>query len=186
MKQNQQVISTLIEVSEEVKKQQAEAIRLAEENGQTVPEQVKLPEFDLKKIIKSDFTLPLGKYLTWLKLFYFFTHTGLYTVGGIMLVELVLIMVLSGGKKAKLRWVGFAFLFGFLLNILPFFMVNAGTKLLLASMVQNGLSVPLYAARILTSLVNPFLAHYVISMQISMGFALAASILVFIISFVIP
>lgn len=182
VKQNQQVINTLIEVSKEVKKQQAEAIRLAKENGQAVPEQGKLPEFDLEKIIKSDFTLPLGKYLTLLTLLYFFTHTGLYIIGGIMLIELVLIILLSGGKKAKLRWVGFTFLFGFLLNILPFIMVSAGAKLFLASMAQAGSSVPLFATRILTALVDPALTHYVLNMQIGMGVALAASILIFILS----
>ncbi|MBI4973855.1 hypothetical protein HZC27_04565 [Candidatus Roizmanbacteria bacterium] len=185
MKQNRQVISTLIEVSKEVRKQQEEAIRMAKESGQTVPEQGKLPAFDLEKILNSDFTLPLGQYLTWLKLLYFFTHTGLYIVGGIMLAEVILIMALSGGKKAKLRWIGFTLLFGFLLNIFPFFVVSAGAKLFLASMTQNGSSIPLFAINILTSLVNPFLAHYILNMQISMGVALASSILAFIASVVV-
>jgi len=134
--QNAQIITTLEELNKEYELQKEEIKKEAAINGELSQNQ-EMPSFDLNKIIKSDFSIPIGKNLNFLKTFYWYTTTGLPIIGVILIILLVVITLLSNSNPAKLRSLGLTFLSGAIWNILPLLLLFFSSKLLTSSLTQN-------------------------------------------------
>lgn len=176
VKQNKPLLDTLIELSREVKKQQEEAISQAKANGENIPDQnISTQNFDIEKLIKSDFSFPLGKYLTWLKLIYFCTSTGLFILAGIMFFIFILILILSDSIKTKAGVLGIMFLLSALINLFPLLTFNTLLKFKTSNQISP------FVTSFINGLISPVIINYLRFIKISLiGF-----FMIIIISFVV-
>lgn len=187
IKQNKPLLNTLIEMSREVKKQQEEAIRQAKENGENIPDQnIPTQNFDLEKLIKSDFSFPLDKYLAWLKSVYFFTSTGLFILAGVMFFVLVLILILSDSIKAKVGALGTIFLLSGLINLLPLLTFNTLLKFILPAFTKISSQIPPFVGSFTNGLISPVIINYLSFIKISLIGFFAIAIISFILFIINP
>lgn len=134
--QNARTITTLQQLSKEYELQKEELKKEAVANGE-LPENQDLPSFDFNKIIDSDFSIPVGKNLNFLKTFYWYVTTGLPIIGIVLFILLAVIIFLSDSKSAKLRWLGLTFLSSAIWNTFPLLILFFSSKLLITFLVQN-------------------------------------------------
>lgn len=136
MVQNASTITALEELSKQYELQKEEIKKEAAANGE-LPQNQEMPSFDFNKIIKSDFSIPIGKNLTFLKTFYWYTTTGLPIIGIILVILLAVIILLSDSNSAKLRWLGLTFLSSAIWNTFPLLVLFFSSKLLIPFLTQN-------------------------------------------------
>lgn len=134
--QNAQLFTTLEQLNKEYELQKEAIKKEAAINGE-IPQNQEIPPFDFNKIIKSDFSIPIGKNLNFLKTFYWYTTTGLPIIGIILIILLTVITLLSDSNPAKLRWLGLTFLSSAIWNTLPLLLLLFSSKLLISSLTQN-------------------------------------------------
>lgn len=134
--QNAQLFTTLEQLNKEYELQKEAIKKEAAINGE-IPQNQEIPSFDFNKIIKSDFSIPIGKNLNFLKTFYWYTTTGLPIIGIILIILLAVITLLSDSNPAKLRWLGLTFLSSAIWNTLPLLLLLFSSKLLISSLTEN-------------------------------------------------
>jgi len=109
--QNPELLAQLTQAANEMQAQQQEE--------SVDGEQVSADTMDLNKIIKSDFSIPIGKDLGFLKQAYSLFKLALPITAIYLVVLLGLIGLLSKPLKSKLRWVGATFFSSILFCCLP-------------------------------------------------------------------
>ena len=109
---NPELLVQLQQASEEMKVQQQQQTEMS---GEPVPNDT----MDFNKVMKSDFSIPIGEQLGVLKQMYSFFKVALPLTAIYLLILLVLIALLSSPLKSKLRWIGATFLSSVLFCCLP-------------------------------------------------------------------
>ena len=100
---NPELLMQLQQASEEMKVQQQQQTEMS---GEPVPNDT----MDFNKIMKNDFSIPVGEQLGFLKYAYAFFKFALPVTAFYLLILLVLIALLSTTAKSRLRWIGATFL----------------------------------------------------------------------------
>jgi hypothetical protein len=68
-----------------------------------------LPDINLSQYLKKEPIIPLSNYFGWLKVVYFASHMGLYMLGGLLILYLLLMILLKPEPKAILTTLSVAF-----------------------------------------------------------------------------
>ncbi len=111
---NPELISQLQQMSVEMKQQQQE--QAMQEGGLPTSQ---TDSMDFNKMMKSDFSIPVGENLKPLKSIYAFFKFALPLTAVYLLVLLGLIALLSSGVKSKLKWIGATFISSIFFCCLP-------------------------------------------------------------------
>lgn len=107
---------------------------------------------EINQLMKSDFSLPVGKNLTWLKTTYQYSKLAFPVTGVLLLLLLAGIILLSENKVSKLRWTGSTFLVSVFWNVLPLLVIFLSSKAAV-NVINDNDTIPSYAV----SLVNVFI-----------------------------
>lgn len=114
----------------------------------------------IEKLLKSDFTVPLGAPLRWLKTLYFFATTGL-VLGVVTLTFLIVgIIFLSDTPASKLHWLGATFLISAVWNVTPW-LFGFGAQKMLVIFAQKTVDVPAFVVPLVNIFLQPFFTSYV-------------------------
>ncbi len=153
--QNPGLFSQLQELSTQMKEEQKQAA--AQDPTMATPPD----SFDLDKFINSDFSIPVGKNLSFMKQGYQMYTTGLPIIAIALLLAILFIVLLSDGLKSKLRWAGATLLVAIPAGILPIFLTFFLSKNSL-DFFKIGDKSPLLAVvfRISDDLVKLFMTKY--------------------------
>lgn len=116
---------------------------------------------DIQKFLQSDFTIPVGPYLSGMKFMVTFTWYMLLICAGLMGFNTLLIVLIASGLQSKLRWVGITFLLTALWNI-PGALLGAGSSVMAATILTenihgNGAS---FVKPFIETIITPILLTY--------------------------
>lgn len=118
------------------------------------------PDVDIEKLIKSDFTFPLGKQLTWLKWWYDMATTRLLLVAAALVGFLLALVFLNDSKQSKFRWAGAALGLASLWNIL-FWLVAVGiSRLVPIVLAQAAGELPSFVSPLIMAFLQPLVTSY--------------------------
>jgi hypothetical protein len=156
VRQNRNIVMELEKAVKEMEQVQKEMP--VGEGGVGTPEQMPFSSKDLDKFLKSDFEMPMGVYLGWLKT----TSAVLYILGVVLLVcyslSGLLIVLLAPGLQAKLRWIGGTLLLTGLWNI-PGAVLSTGSAVVIAKTFTQGIT----GAQYVLPFIETFLASIITS-----------------------
>lgn len=109
---NPELLIQLQQASEEMRAQQQQQ---AEMSGESLPNDT----MDFNKMMKSDFSIPVGENLKPLKSVYTFFKFALPLTAVYLFVLLGLIVLLSSGVRSRLKWIGATFISSIFFCCLP-------------------------------------------------------------------
>lgn len=158
---NYTLLSRLEAFSEELAKEKVKLRKQAENENdpETRAALNNLPDFDFNSFVKSDFSIPLGKHFKGLKLLYVLTQTGLFIIGFILLLALLLIYIVNTSQKQRFRWFGIVFILAFIWNAGPWLFINLASKLITGYVLLNN-DIPAFVHPLFDTLVTPILNTY--------------------------
>ncbi|MCL4416718.1 MAG: hypothetical protein M1365_08500 [Actinobacteria bacterium] len=165
--QNPDLIKTLEETSAALAKQQKE---LAEQNSQNGgnPSDMQQENIDFNKIIKSDFSIPIGQNIIWVKNLSWLVQ-NILILEFLPVVLLIAMFLLSTNLNSKLKWLSAAFLVSSIVNGFAFLSMNGISKLLLTNLDKILNTLPSFTSPLLETFINPFLASYLYFAKIAIG-----------------
>jgi hypothetical protein len=102
-----QLLPGIIQAAQELKQQEAQNPQLAQQNPQATKNLDMIATF-----AKSDFTIPLNKYLVGLKNFYTAVRILQPILAILLLLSLILLGFMNKTWPARLKWIGFTLLLG--------------------------------------------------------------------------
>ena len=120
----------------------------------------KMPDVDIEKLLASDFSIPLGTHLGFLKWWYMLATGGLVVIALLLVLFLAGITILSETAATRFRWVGFTLLLSALWNVLPWLAAAGATRLIPAILAQNARDIPAFVAPIVQTLLTPLVSAY--------------------------
>lgn len=137
---------------------------------------------DLNKLIQNDFSIPVGKNLTWLKTLYQFGETGIIVVGISLLILILGIVLLSENSRSRLKWMGATFFATFLWNsiVLLFIIMSQAVILLI---IKSNEDVPVFFLSLANAMVPSFVESFTKFGFIVLGVIFGLSILCFVPTF---
>lgn len=179
-RKNPELISQLQQMSEEMKQQQQE--QALQEGGPATPAS---DSMDFTKMMKSDFSIPVGENLKPLKQAYSFFKFALPLTAFYLLVLLGLIALLSTGTKSKLKWIGATFLSSILFCGLPL-LISFGLAHTPIMLDTKNAELSSIISTISTIVVGSFATKYFQLELIGIGSFIAFGVICFILSSMVP
>jgi hypothetical protein len=160
MGQNKNMIAQLQVAVTDMEAQQHAMPDISDDgNEQANAEKLPFSSNDLDAFLKSDFTVPMGKQLGWMK-----ALVTIATVVGIGLgvsyaLSLLLLIVLAPSLQSKLRWVGWTFLLTALWNI-PGIAISAGAAFIFTKALTQTLHEAVYISPFIETFLTPVFVSY--------------------------
>jgi hypothetical protein len=155
------IISQIEELQESVKSQKPEIEKIAKESGD--PEQQaqldKIADFDLASFLKKDMTFPLGQYLTPIRLLSFWSSTGLFVLGVLLVSVLLVIYLTSDNDTLKYRWVGVTLILSSLFSVVPVLAFSAVTAFILPGVLIDN-SIPEFLLPLFQIFITPLTDNF--------------------------
>jgi hypothetical protein len=173
------------QLDEELKKQhEAMAAQMQKEGS---PETLQaLPDtesFNLEKMIQSDMSYPLGKYMRWVKPMYLYFRIGLMTTAILMGISLVLIFLFSADMVSKYRWIGATLLIS-AISSLPIVFSVFGINTAFPHAAADGLpGIPAFVLPVVLAMSKPLITSYLETGKYIIGGFTIAGIVLIIMSF---
>jgi hypothetical protein len=158
--QNKNIVNQLENMLKEMEAQQKNMEdQYASQDQEAGSEKMPFTSRDFETFLTSDFTLPMGVYIGWLK-----TTVAVMHILGIVLaicygLSLLLIILLASSLQSKLRWVGWTFLLTAVWNI-PGIFLSAGSSVMLTKMVTQSIDGAQYITPFVETLMTPVIASY--------------------------
>lgn len=156
--ENASTITLLEQLNKEYEQQKNQLRNEAGISGE-IPQDQQLPSFDLNKIIKSDFSIPVGKNLGFLKTFYWLSTSGVIFIGVFLSILLIMITLLNSDNPSKLKWIGLTFLSSAVWNILLLLTLLLTSKSLIEFLNQNK-DIPSIIVLLSNNLIPPLTDKY--------------------------
>lgn len=162
LNKNPELLTVLNELSTELKKGKEEAKQQAIDNGQTTEEvNEQVPDFDFQKIIKSDFSIPVGEKMGALKNIYSIQKYALPVLILIMAVLAAGVVLLSGNLKSILKWLGTLLFLSAMWSMVVFLAISGASKFFLSYTTQQIKDLPSFVLPLLTGIANPIWTSFV-------------------------
>lgn len=161
MKQNRSLVSDIESMAAQFAQQKKQLDEQAKESGeQGSQEAAAMPDVDIAAILKSDFQVPVGAYLGWIKTIAVLSYFGTMITSFSLVVLLFGILLLGENDASRLRWVGMAFFLSFIWNVPMYGMWSFASVMMMRMLSENILRIPSQFVPLVTSLFTPMLQSY--------------------------
>ena len=161
MKQNKSLIQDIEQAVAQYNDQKKQMDEEAKTNEQLGSEEAApLPDIDIATVLKSDFQVPAGTYLGWIKTMAILSYFGTMITSISLVVLLFGILLLGENDPSRLRWVGMTLLMSFIWNVPMYGLWSFASVMMMKMLSENVLHVPVVYVPLVTSLLNPILQSY--------------------------
>ena len=162
LQKNPALVQELLKLSRELKKQEVQ-----DTNAPPLP--------DFAKLIESDFSYPVGKYMGWLKIWYTLATKGVVALAVVLVLLLTGIVILSPTKTSRLRFLGVTFLGTALWNLPPVLIAGSASFLVTKILITKASGVPSFLLPLFDALIHPLLVTFTRIGAIAIGILFFAS-----------
>ena len=140
IKQNKHMLTQLENAMSEMEAQQK---NMEQEQGTHSKDQLPFSKKDIDTFLKSDFTIPIGAHIGWMK-----SSARVFSIISMVLMGMyassfLCILLLAQTVRSKLHWVGWTLLFTGLWNI-PSILLSTGSALVLAKTFTQNMTGAVY------------------------------------------
>lgn len=161
IKQNKSLITSIEQAAAQYTDQKKQMDEEAKVSGQSGSEDAApLPDIDIATVLKSDFQVPAGAYLGWIKTIAILSYFGTMITAVSLVVLLFGILLLGESDASRLRWVGMTLFLSFLWNAPMYGLWTFASVMMMKLLSENILHIPPSFIPLMTSLFSPMLQSY--------------------------